>query len=143
MIERLLVPIAGEALDARALAVSVDLARQLGAAITGVIVEPFPSAPLAQAFDAAKHGEDTALQAHAKSALAAFAESAREAGVPFQGLATQASNVADAILAAAADHRCDMIVMATHARRGLAWMLWGSHTRDVMARTTLPVLVLQ
>jgi len=134
MFERLLVPIAGDALDGRVLDVSIGLARQLGAAITGFIVEPFATSTPA---------EEAALRAHAQGVLAGFEQQTRAAGVPFEGLATQASDVADAILAAAAEHRCDMIVMATHGRGGLATMLWGSHTRDVMSRTKLPVLVLQ
>jgi len=133
MIERLLVPLAGDALDARALSVSIGLARQLGAAITGFIVEPFASAAPA---------DEAALRAHALGVLSRFEERAREAGVPFEGHATQASDVGSAILAAAETHRCDMIVMATHGRNALAGMLWGSHTRDVMAHTRLPVLVL-
>jgi nucleotide-binding universal stress UspA family protein len=145
MIERLLVPVADDSLDMRALTVSIDLAQQLGAAITGLIVEPFASAPRPPGWVVGLHGSDAdaALQAHAEGVLARFAQHAREAGVPFRGLATQASNIADAIVAAAAEHRCDIIVMATHDRKGLSKVLWRSTTQDVMSRTTLPVLVLQ
>jgi len=135
MIERLLVPIAGEALDTRACAVSIDLARQLGAAIVGFIVEPFTPA-------AGESAPDASLQAHARDVLARFEQLAREAGVRFHGVATQSSDVSSAILAAAREHRCDMIVMVTHGRSVIAELLWGSHTREVMSRTELPVLVL-
>jgi len=134
MINRLLVPIADDVLDARTLDVSIGLARQLGAAITGFIVEPFAGE---------KSEEEATLRAHAQGVLAGFERQAQAAGVPFEGLATQASDVGAAIVAAAAEHRCDMIVMATHGRSALSTMLWGSRTRDVLSRTKLPVLVLQ
>ena len=143
MIERLLVPIDGGALDERAFTVSVDLARQLGAAITGFIVEPFTAAPAPRgsAAEAPTPRTDAALQAHAQRVLARFEQRARDAGVPFHGVATQASEVSEAILAAAEKHRCDMIVMATHGRGVIAELLWGSNTRQVMSRSRLPVLV--
>ncbi|HEY2926042.1 universal stress protein [Piscinibacter sp.] len=144
MIERLLVPIDGGALDERAFAVSVDLARQLGAAITGFIVEPYATAPAPVGLpsDASTPRTDATLQAHAQRVLARFEQRAREAGVSFDGVATQASEVSEAILAAAEKHRCDMIVMATHGRGVIAELLWGSNTRQVMSRSRLPVLVL-
>jgi nucleotide-binding universal stress UspA family protein len=133
MIERLLVPIDGEGFGERAFGPSLGLARQLGAAITGLIVEPFHSTT---------PWTDGLLHAHARRVLARFEDSAREAGVPFHGIAVQASEVSDAILEAAGAHRCDMIVMVTHGRGVVSEVLWGSNTRRVMARTRLPVLVL-
>jgi nucleotide-binding universal stress UspA family protein len=134
MIERLLVPLAGDALDARVLSLGIDLARQLGAAITGFIVEPFGGGMPA---------DEASLRAHAQAVLGRFEEQARAAGVPFEGHATQSNDVSGAILAAAEAHRCDMIVMGTHGRGRLAGLLGGSHTRDVLSRTRLPLLVLQ
>ena len=133
-IERVLVPIDGGALDARAFSASIDLARQLGASITGFIVEPFTVTH--------SRASDASLQAHAQGVLARFGQLAGEAGVPFEGVATQSAAVTDAILAAARDHHCDMIVMATRGRGAISELLWGSHTREVMSRTELPVLVL-
>jgi len=134
MIERVLVPIDGGALDAKAFAMSIALAHQLGAAITGFIVEPFNVAPT--------HRSDASLQAHAHGILDRFERLAREAGVPFERAVTQATVVTEAILAAAREHRCDMIVMATRGRGVVSELLWGSHTREVMSGTDLPVLVL-
>ena len=132
-IERILVPVDGGALDGRASRASIDLATQLKAAIVGFTVEPFAGdTPSGEA----------ALRWHAREVLTGFERAARAAGVPFTGVATQASRVSDAILAAAEEQRCDMIVMATHGRNALGRILSGSHTRDVMARATLPVLVL-
>jgi nucleotide-binding universal stress UspA family protein len=144
MIEHLLVPIDGGALDERAFDVSIALARQLRASITGFIAEPFPSAPPPSGLVAgpASALTEATLISHANSVLARFEQRSREAGVPFKGVATQASHVGEAILAAAQEHACDMIVMATHGRGLIGELLWGSNTREVMSRTKLPVLVL-
>jgi nucleotide-binding universal stress UspA family protein len=144
MIEHLLVPVDGGALDERAFDVSIGLATQLHAAITGLIIEPFRSAPPPSgvASGAVQATTEAALVSHAHSVLARFEQRSREAGVPFHGVATQASHVSEAILAAAQEHACDMIVMVTHGRGLLGELLWGSNTREVLARTRLPVLVL-
>jgi len=50
---------------------------------------------------------------------------------------------AQAILRAARIKGCDLIVMASHGRRGAARLLLGSQTSEVLAHTTLPVLVVR
>ncbi|HMC16862.1 MAG TPA: universal stress protein [Albitalea sp.] len=145
MVEHLLVPVDVGPLGERAFVPSIELARQLGAAITGFVVEPFGAAPVPKgsaplAVDTPR--TDAGLQAHAHAVLARFEGLAREAGVPFHSAATQAVEVSEAILAAAREHGCDMIVMVTHGRGLLAELLWGSNTRKVVAQTRLPVLVL-
>ena len=62
--------------------------------------------------------------------------------MPFEGVATQASHVSESILAAAWEHDCDMIVMATRGRGLISELLWGSNTREVLSHTKLPVVVL-
>ena len=48
-----------------------------------------------------------------------------------------------AIIAAARRERCDLIVMASHGRRGLAGLLLGSETTRVLTHSRVPVLVLR
>jgi nucleotide-binding universal stress UspA family protein len=48
---------------------------------------------------------------------------------------------ADTIIACACEHRADVIVMATHSRRGLARALFGSTTENVVRSGVAPVLV--
>jgi nucleotide-binding universal stress UspA family protein len=50
---------------------------------------------------------------------------------------------AEAIIAAAKKFKADLIVMASHGRKGLDKLLLGSETQRVLARTTLPVLVVR
>ena len=54
-----------------------------------------------------------------------------------------ADQVSDAVLRTARKHRCDLIVLASHGRRGLQRLLLGSETQKVLAGSTLPVLVLR
>jgi nucleotide-binding universal stress UspA family protein len=48
---------------------------------------------------------------------------------------------ADTILATAKKKKCDLIVMATHGRRGIKGVLLGSETQRVVTHATVPVLV--
>ncbi len=50
---------------------------------------------------------------------------------------------AQAIVAAAKKAKADLIVMASHGRKGLTKLLLGSETQKVLALTTLPVLVVR
>jgi len=49
----------------------------------------------------------------------------------------------DAIIRIAQEQHCDLIVMASHGRRGLSSLLIGSETQKVLAHTTVPVLVVR
>ncbi|PIV32599.1 MAG: universal stress protein UspA, partial [Lysobacterales bacterium CG02_land_8_20_14_3_00_62_12] len=47
------------------------------------------------------------------------------------------------ILAAAKNHACDLLVMASHGRRGISALVLGSETQKILAHTQLPVLVVR
>jgi nucleotide-binding universal stress UspA family protein len=51
--------------------------------------------------------------------------------------------VAEAVMGAAKKHECDLIVMASHGRKGLQRVLLGSETQQVLTHSTTPVLVLR
>jgi nucleotide-binding universal stress UspA family protein len=52
-------------------------------------------------------------------------------------------DVAQSIISAAKKHKCDVIVMASHGRKGIARVLLGSETLDVLTHSHVPVLVLR
>src|ERR1043165_736087 len=89
MYKKLLVPVDGTDLSERAMHASIDLSRQLGASITGFVVEPdmpLPNVgtqPVAYARQREAHEQRT--DTHAHEVLARFGELAREAGVAFSG----------------------------------------------------------
>jgi nucleotide-binding universal stress UspA family protein len=146
MYKNLLVPVDGTDLTEQAMRGSIELAKQLGASITAFVAESMP--PLPQIgrtarqvqIETALHDAQTAR--HAKTVLRRFADRARDAGVGFAGHHAQALRIEDAIVEAASELGCDMIVMATHGRGTLGELLFGAHTKGVMARSKLPLLVL-
>jgi nucleotide-binding universal stress UspA family protein len=146
MYHHLLVPIDGSELSGRAAEASLELARKVGARITGFVVEPHPplphmgSHPATYTRDADEHLART--EAHAHEVLGQFAARAAAAGVPFAGHFKRTDGVDDAILDAAAEYDCDVIVMVTHGRGPFGELLFGSHTKKLLARTRLPLLVL-
>jgi nucleotide-binding universal stress UspA family protein len=146
MYEHLLVPVDGGDLSERAMTASIELAKRLGASITGFIVEPFapPPASIADGYHCkeAVDRHDSKVEAHAQKVLSRFERLSGDAGVPFHGVCAQGGRVDDAILAAATEHRCDMIVMLKRDFGALGDALWGSHTKRLMNRTKLPILVL-
>lgn len=146
MFDHLLVPVDGSDLSDKAMHAGLALARRLGARVTGFIVEPFAPPPASigegYAYGRITKTHDESVRAHADEVLGRFERLAAEAGVPFQRVSVQANSVEDAIVDAAAQHQCDLIVMVTHGRGVFGELMWGSHTKNLMSRTKLPVLVL-
>lgn len=64
-------------------------------------------------------------------------------GVQATGVTTHSDLIAEAIIAAAKKHDCDLIVMASHGRRGIKRMLLGSETTHVLTHSEIPVMVLR
>ena len=71
------------------------------------------------------------------------AQRARTAGVDVKGAIVQSDLVAEAIAKAAKKHKCDLVVMASHGRKGLKRLLLGSETQHVLTHSTVPVLVIR
>lgn len=146
MVKNLFVPVDGGALSERAMQASIDLARQLGAAITGFVVEPDVPLPTMggtmKAYEAASTRYIERTDTHARSILTRFEQMAAEAGVMFTGLHARTDGVDRAIIEQAEKSGCDMIVMLTHGRGTFGELLFGSHTKQVLAQTRLPLLVL-
>lgn len=145
MFQRLLVPLGDGELGARAIEVGVALARSLGAAITGFVAEPIVPRPSAMetlgAPEATASVEELRTDEHAQGALERFEEAAQRAGVAFASDYRHTQDIAGSIVEAAQRHGCDLIVMVTHHRGVLGRLVSGSHTRRVLARSALPVLV--
>lgn len=84
---------------------------------------------------------DTAVAGYASKILATATEKASAAGVPFETVHVRDRHPADGIVATAAEKGCDLIVMSSHGRRGVARLLIGSQTQDVLTHSKIPVLV--
>ncbi len=69
--------------------------------------------------------------------------SAQAAGVQVSAVTEKSNFIADTVIDVARKRDCDLIVMASHGRRGLARVLLGSETQHVLTHSHIPVLVLR
>lgn len=141
MPRHILVATDGSRFSAPAIRIAAALARTLGAKLTGLyVVAPYFPARSGSPY-ASMSGFRRAVEQEGKRALAAFSAQARKHGVKATALAVVGGEPWRAILRAARTRKCDLIVMASHGRRGLAALLLGSETTKVLTHSKVPVLV--
>jgi nucleotide-binding universal stress UspA family protein len=80
-------------------------------------------------------------KAHAERHLAFVSTTAEKSRVPCRTVRVQSDDVARAILDLVQAESCDLVVMASHGRKGVARLLLGSETHQVLVQSTVPVLV--
>ena len=68
-------------------------------------------------------------------------KAAKEANVVCETASAASDHPHEAIILAAGERRCDLIVMASHGRKGIQGLLIGSETQKVPTHSTIPVLV--
>jgi nucleotide-binding universal stress UspA family protein len=105
---------------------------------------PLPILGLGDAIDPATI--DTLLQASRESAERVMTEAlaqVRHAGLEPGQQAVEHASPHAAIVTAARELGCDLVVMASHGRRGLEGLLLGSETQKVLATSPCPVLVVR
>ena len=73
----------------------------------------------------------------------AVVEACEAAGIACQAQTVEGLQPWEAIVAHAAEQHCDLLVMGSHGRSGLASLFLGSETQDVLKHTTVPVLVVR
>lgn len=147
MFKNILLPTDGSALSRRAVKDGVQLAKKLGARVTGFYVAP---AFHIEVYDDMAYIPPDLLnpKAHAANArktaqrhLDFVTQTAVDNNVPRTGYYVLSDSPADAIVKAARKYRCDLIYMGSHGRTGLTKLLLGSETGKVLALTRIPVLV--
>jgi nucleotide-binding universal stress UspA family protein len=148
MYRHILIPTDGSELAEHAVTNGLSLAKFVGAKVTVIIVEdpfdwlsvPETRASQRQALDAlAKHNEQ--VKKHAANVLGRAADAAKQAGVPCDTMQVENARPYQAIIAAASERGCDLIVMGSHGRGGLSAVVLGSVTNKVLTHTKTPVLV--
>jgi nucleotide-binding universal stress UspA family protein len=70
-------------------------------------------------------------------------KTAKAKGVVARAYTLKSDVVSDAIIAAAKKHKAELIVMASHGRKGIKRLLLGSETQQVLTHSHIPVLVLR
>lgn len=144
MYRHLLVPLDGSTLATELVRQAVMLAKALGARITFFHAQEDHGASSVGALERVMWPSlhDDRLAGDARAVLAKAAVVAREAGVEHESLVVASDRPHEAILQAAEARGCDLVVIASHGRRGLKSLLIGSQTQNVLQQASLPVLVL-
>lgn len=143
----LLVPTDGSELSSRAMGEAVDLARSLDARLTVFHVQtafPISLVGVGELVDPATvDALIEAARAHSSQVLEESLAQARAAGIAAEGLVEEHPLPHQAIVAACERLGCDLVVMASHGRRGLQGALLGSETQRVLNQSRVPVLVVR
>lgn len=143
MFKHVLLPTDGSELSERATLAGVSFAKELGASVVALTVMPeFHTVSLDT-----EMLEDTETEFIAQSerraakALAFVTDAAQSAGVPCTTVTDRSDDPYEVILRTAKERSCDLIIMASHGRRGLSGLLLGSETQKVLTHSDIPVLV--
>lgn len=144
MYKHILIATDGSELSTKGLDHGLKLAKQLGARVTVVTVtDMWAAGALATAGATAIAEYDAAIRATVKDILAEAKRFADETGVECETKHIPNRYAADAIVETAQDIGAELIVMASHGRRGIRKMLLGSQTTEVLTSSTVPVLVVR
>ena len=147
MYKRILIATDGSPLSDKAVESGLGLAALSGASIVALKVVPrYPrsyfegSAPLNR--DEVKQVEQRWTDA-ALAELGEIKKMGAEQGISVKSVVAKSELIAESIISAAKKHKCDLIVMASHGRKGIKRLLLGSETQHVLTHSHIPVLVLR
>ena len=147
MYQHILIPTDGSEFAQRGVTHGLALAKSLGAKVSVIVVqEPFDwpvylEMTAQEPAEFAKYSEQ--LEERCKRVLDRAAHEAKQAGVSCETIQVVNRRPFEAIVAAAKDKGCDLIVMSSHGRSGLSVLLIGSVTNKVLTHAKTPVLVCQ
>jgi len=145
MFRHILLPTDGSELSAAAVQQGIPFAKSIGAKVTGLCVMPMqipfsyqkrmPKEALEESYQKLKKIAETYLSLVAKAAV--------EAGVAYDLVCENSEFPYEAIIRVAEKKGCDLIMMASHGRRGVKAFLIGSETQKVLTHSKIPVLVVR
>jgi nucleotide-binding universal stress UspA family protein len=146
MYKHVLIPTDGSEVAQKGVDHGLSLARSVGAKVTIVMVtERFPVAPgpdwIPGPTEIADY--DARQKEGAAKVLGEIKAAADRLGVVSDAVHVPEAQPAEAIVATANKRQCDLVVMASHGRRGLSRLLLGSQTSEVLVSSPVPVLVVR
>lgn len=143
MYKHLLIATDGTSVGQKAVEQGLQLAKEINAKVTAVTVTEIWSALDVAGRDGLIKIEkyEAAASEAAQAILTAFSAAAKEAGVAFKTIHVPDSSPSDGIVHTAEHEGCDLIVMASHGRRGINKLLLGSQAQSVIAHAKIPVLI--
>jgi nucleotide-binding universal stress UspA family protein len=143
MFRHILIPTDGSDLSRKAVIYGVQLAKLSGARVTALtLTEPYRVASMDAVLVSV--GEDEYNEESRQSADRALEQAratAKASGVPCETVTEVHDQPWRAIIDVAHARECDLIVMASHGRRGMSALLLGSETVKVLTHSSVPVLV--
>ena len=144
MYKRILFPTDGSDITAKALQEALGLAKLCKAQLhTLAVMEPFPYSAISEMQPVPPQEFFDAQKRVALARVKVVTDAASAAGVECEAHTVEALHPWEAILDHAKAQACDMLVMASHGRRGMSALLLGSETQKVLTHSTLPVLVVR
>lgn len=147
MYKRILIATDGSALSRKAVSDGMTLAVLTGAEVTVLKVVPRYPVSYFEGGSAISSSQVAATEkqwAEAANAVVQTVKATAEAkGLKARAVTRTSDLVAESIIAVAKKHKCDLIVMASHGRKGVKRLLMGSETQHVLTHSTIPVLVLR
>ncbi len=147
MYRKILVATDGSTLSKKAVRSAIDLAGAVGAELVALYVVPrypvsyFEGGVTVSSAEIARTEKQWADKGQA--VVDAVRDDAQAAGVKAKATISRSDLVAESILATVKKNKCDLVVMASHGRKGLKRILLGSETQHVLTHSTVPVLVLR
>ena len=147
MFKHILLPTDGSKLSAQAVKKGLEFARRTRARVTVIHVVPefkiLVDEGITVLNPALKKRFEDEGRARAQKMLDEIAAKARSRGIRCATISAASDLPYQQIIATAAKEKCDLIMMASHGRRGLSSLLLGSETAKVLTHSKIPVLVLR
>ena len=147
MYQRILVATDGSALSKKAVKHAISLAASTGASV--IALKVVPRYPVSFFDGGATLSVETVSEAekkwvtNAEVQLESVVKEAQSAGVKAKTAVVKSDLIAESIISAARKHKADLVVMASHGRKGLKRILLGSEALAVLTHSTVPVLILR
>ncbi len=147
MYSRILIATDGSALSKVAVEHGLGLAALTGATVVALKVVPRYPRSYFEGGMAVEVADVKRIEGQWNEAAQAIVDAIKAQGgaegVTVKAIVAKSDLVAEAVIAAAKKHKCDLIVMASHGRKGLKRLLLGSETQHVLTHSHVPVLVLR
>jgi nucleotide-binding universal stress UspA family protein len=149
MYKKILVATDGSELAEKGLRQGLDLAKAIGASVTVLTVtEPtvVVGSGAGMAWTSSAEVMDELVRANKEQSaavLAAARTAAQTVGIAIETLYLPDRYPGDAIVETAQNGGFDLVVMASHGRRGMSRLLLGSQASDVLSRSKVPVLIVK
>ena len=147
MYECILVATDGSTLSDKAVSHALELAQLAGASVVAVkVIPPYPRSYLegGAMIDMSEIKRiETQRAEQAQAVLNAIKTTGKTMGVSVKTRIAKSDLIAESIIAVANKQQADLIVMASHGRKGLQRLLLGSETQHVLTHSQIPVLVLR